>query len=115
MYTIDWSDTSEAAKQYSMPTLVGDLTADAALLAEASPLRRVAEIKIPVLLAHGREDRRVPIEHARQFVDAARKAGVDLEFIDYADEGHGFFHEQNQADYYRHLEAFLAKSLKSAP
>jgi dipeptidyl aminopeptidase/acylaminoacyl peptidase len=93
-----------------MPRLIGSPVDDAALLAEASPLRRVAEFKLPLLLAHGIHDRRVPQEHAREFGAAARRAGVQIEQRFY-DEGHGFYDPANAIDYYEHLERFLARWL----
>ena len=111
MYSITWSDISEAARRYSMPVLIGDPGKDAGLLASASPLKRAAEIKIPLLVAHGGADRRVPIAHSREFVTAARLAGVRLEQVDYPDEGHGFSKPANQVDFYGRLERFLAESL----
>lgn len=115
MYDIDWSDISEEYKRYGMPTLVGDQQEDAALLAAASPLKRVAELKVPVLLLHGREDRRVPVDHALRFVSAAKAAGVEIESHVYADEGHGFAMPANEADYFRRLEGFLANALQREP
>ncbi len=112
MYNILWSDTTEAAKQYSMPQMIGDPVKDADLLSSVSPLKRVAEIKIPLLVAHGGSDRRVPIDHSRKFVAAAKRAGVSVQEVTYLEEGHGFYNPTNQADYYRQLENFLAKSLK---
>ncbi|MBX3607779.1 MAG: S9 family peptidase [Piscinibacter sp.] len=115
MYDISWSDISEAARQYSMPVLIGARQADAERLDAASPLKRVAEIKVPLLVAHGGLDRRVPIAHARAFVEAARRAGVPVQELTYPDEGHGFFRPANRVDYYRRLEEFLARSLRGAP
>ena len=115
MYDIHRSDISEEYKRYGMPTLVGDQQEDAALLAAASPLKRVAELKVPVLLLHGGEDRRVPVDHARRFVSAAKAAGVEIESHVYADEGHGFLMPANEADYFRRLEAFLANALQREP
>jgi dipeptidyl aminopeptidase/acylaminoacyl peptidase len=114
MRNIDWSDMSNDYKQYGMPVLVGDPVKDAAQLAATSPLKRAGEIKIPILLAHGSVDRRVPIVHARKFVSAAQDAGVDIEMVDYFDEGHCFCTPKNETDFYGRLERFLAKSLKPA-
>ena len=114
MYSVNWSDTSEAARRYSMPTLIGDPAKDADRLAAASPLKRVAEIKIPLLVAHGRLDQRVPIVHEEKFISAARKAGVQIDAHEYPDEGHGFVHPANEADYFGRLERFLEKSLAGA-
>ena len=113
MYSITWSDISEAARRYSMPVLIGDPDKDADRLAMASPLKRAAEIKVPLLVGHGGIDRRVPIAHSREFVAAARRAGVKVEQADYPDEGHGFFKPANQVDFYGRLERFLAESLRA--
>ncbi len=111
MYSITWSDFSDYWKKYGLPLLVGDREADAESLAKTSPLQQVQRIKVPVLLAHGNLDRRVPLEHARKFRSAAEKAGVQVEWVGYPDEGHGFRSRANQADYWKRVEAFLARAL----
>lgn len=114
MYDLLWSDLSEGWKAHGMPRLIGDREKDAAQLAEASPLRQAAKIKVPVLLAHGGGDRRVPIEHSRKFRTAAEAAGVKVEWLFYADEGHGFRAPANRADFLRKVEAFLAREIGGA-
>ncbi len=113
MYSSNWSDLSEASRRYSMPVLIGDPDKPADRVETVSPLRRVAEIKVPLLVAHGGEDRRVPIEHSRKFIAAARQAGVAVEKVEYLDEGHGFTLAANHTDYYRRLEQFLDTSLRA--
>ncbi|MBU6259193.1 MAG: S9 family peptidase [Burkholderiales bacterium] len=105
------SDSAAEGREYALPALIGDPQRDAALLARASPIERVAEIKVPLLLAQGRLDLRVPPEHASRFVAAARAAGVAVESVTYDDEGHGWSFEANHADYLARLDAFLARSL----
>ncbi|WP_161974724.1 alpha/beta hydrolase family protein [Piscinibacter terrae] len=112
LYELIESDASESAKKYSMPVLIGDPVKDSALLPTISPLQRAAEIKVPVLLAHGWLDRRVPYAHAKEFFDAARKAGVAIEKVDYKEEGHGLMLAEDRADYYRRVEKFLEQSLR---
>ncbi len=114
-HSITWSDFSEDSKRFGMPRLIGDPEKDASQLARSSPLKRVAEIKVPVLLGHGGRDRRVPIKHATEFVDAAKRAGVNLEQATYAEEGHGFFDPKNATHCYTRLEKFFVKSLLAAP
>lgn len=114
MYDATWSDLSEAARMYSMPVLIGPRE-DQARLDAASPLRRAAEIKVPVLVGQGRLDRRVPVEHASRFVAAAREAGVAVESVIYDDEGHGFVKPAHRADWYGRLERFLARVLDAPP
>jgi dipeptidyl aminopeptidase/acylaminoacyl peptidase len=112
MYDITWSDLSEATRQYSMPVLIGDRIKDAVRLAEVSPLKQAAKIKVPVLVAYGGEDRRVPLEHAKKFIAAAQAAQVAVEVVSYPHEGHGFFDPVDESDYFGRLERFLAKSLQ---
>ena len=111
MYTSWRSDISVQGKQYVLPDLLGDPKTESALLDAASPLKRVAELKLPVLLTFGGEDRRVPREHADRFLSAARAAKLDVESVPYLEEGHGFSLPENHADFLRRVEAFLARSL----
>lgn len=112
MYSLSWSDISADAKKYGYPVLMGDPDKDAKSLQAVSPLRRAKEIKVPVLIAHGTADQRVPMKHAQAFVSAARDAGVDVEAAYYKEAGHGFFIEAEHTDYFQRLERFLEKSLK---
>jgi dipeptidyl aminopeptidase/acylaminoacyl peptidase len=112
LYNAEWGDLTEESKRFSLPVLVGDPKVDAPMLDAASPLKRVAELKVPVLLAYGTADRRVPPEHAERFNNAARDAGIKVERVIYHDEGHGFTRSQDHADFLRKLEAFLARALK---
>jgi len=105
------SDMSEDWKRYGMPQLIGDTKTDRALLDAASPLRQAAKIGVPVLLVHGRLDRRVPIDHSEKFLGEARRAGVKVDWIEYSDEGHGFVNPANEADFLRRMEEFLARWL----
>jgi dipeptidyl aminopeptidase/acylaminoacyl peptidase len=112
MYSISWSDFSEAMRLYSMPVLIGDREKDADLLAAVSPLKRAGEIKVPVLLAHGSADVRVPADHASKFARAAKRGGVPLEYVEYP-EGHGFVNPAHETDFLGRVERFLEKTLKS--
>jgi dienelactone hydrolase len=111
MYTASWGDFTEQTKRYTLPELVGDPKADEALLAASSPLKRIEELKIPVLLAYGGLDRRVPPEHAERFLNAARRAEISVERVFYPHEGHGWSSSANHADFLSRLETFLARHL----
>lgn len=110
LFSANWSDVSTAGRKYGLPRLVGDPTQDAERLRRMSPVNRVAEIKVPVLLAQGRLDTRVSPEHADRFVAGARSAGLDIERVDY-EEGHGFASEDSQADFWNRLAAFLGRHI----
>ncbi|MGH8077450.1 MAG: alpha/beta hydrolase family protein [Lysobacter sp.] len=80
-------------------------------LAGASPNRIVDRIKVPVFLAAGGEDKRAPIAHSKMMERALIKAGVPVETLYYDTEGHGFYVEAHQKEYYTRLLAFLARHL----
>jgi dipeptidyl aminopeptidase/acylaminoacyl peptidase len=107
-----WSDTGSAWRDYGLPVLVGDPQKDAKQLAETSPVRIASRIKRPVLMAYGLEDRRVPIFHGTRMREALREHQVEVEWHEYRDEGHGFFLEANELDFWTKVERFLAKHLQ---
>lgn len=76
-----------------------------------SPLYQLDKFNVPVLIAHGEDDPRVPYENAKVLRDALEKAGKPYEWLSKPKEGHGFYTEPDRADMYRHMQAFLAKYL----
>ncbi|MBI5068024.1 MAG: S9 family peptidase [Deltaproteobacteria bacterium] len=92
---------------------VGDPVKDAERLKRTSPVHRAAEIRVPVLAAWGKEDRRVPLEQGRLFRDAAREAGVELEYVEYADEGHSWLRTETWLDFMRRTEKLLERTIGS--
>ncbi|WP_282277435.1 S9 family peptidase [Stenotrophomonas sp. PS02297] len=87
---------------------VGD---DMAALAAVSPNRLAERIKVPVFLAAGGEDEVAPVEHTRMMEAALKKAGVPVESLYYDTEGHGFYTEPHQREYYGKLLTFLSRHL----
>jgi len=63
-----------------------------------------------MLVLHGKEDERTPFKGAVDFVEAAQKAGKDIQYHWYADEGHGNADIDNRIDEWRRIEAFLARA-----
>ncbi len=57
----------------------------------------------------GSDDQRVPITHGRRLRDAMQKAGLQPEWVVYDGEAHGWRKPENQIDFARRLEAFLAR------
>jgi dipeptidyl aminopeptidase/acylaminoacyl peptidase len=76
-----------------------------------SAINHVDKFNVPVLIIHGEDDPRVPIQNAREMRDALEKAGKAVEYMTRPKEGHGFFKEENNVDRYKITEAFLAKYL----
>jgi dipeptidyl aminopeptidase/acylaminoacyl peptidase len=108
------SDASREVLNYSLRTLIGDPDKDAELFRQYSPLVRAAELKQPLLMAHGLEDKRVTLEHATRFHDAVKQHNKNVEFITYPNEAHGWRHEDNRIAFWQRVEAFLDKNLKQA-
>jgi acetyl esterase/lipase len=58
---------------------------------DASPLSHVDEETAPFLVAHGAQDTVVPVEHARRLAATLRKAGIDVDYVEFPDAGHDVF------------------------
>ncbi len=89
---------------------MGDPDDDEEMLEAHSPVRLAGAVKIPVLLIHGEDDGRVPIEHSDKMDKALRKAGKDVLFVRIAEAGHGFSNDELKKVYAPLLE-FLGKHL----
>jgi dipeptidyl aminopeptidase/acylaminoacyl peptidase len=111
MFEETWQNDIDRQDHFTMRELIGDPDKDAALLKAAAPLERAAEIKIPVLMAYGSEDVRVPLEHGSKMRAALRAAGNEPEYVVYSGEGHGFLKLENRIDFYTRMERFLAKHI----
>ena len=92
-------------------TRLGHPDGDADLLWERSPLSRVDNISIPLLIAQGANDPRVKQAESEQIVEAMVARGIPHEYLLYPDEGHGFAKPENRLDFYAKAEAFLAEHL----
>ena len=76
-----------------------------------SPSLRAAEIKVPVLLAHGTGDLRVPTEQYQRMRRALKAAGnAPVEML-VEGEGHGFRSIVNRAVFYSRLNRLLDKNI----
>ena len=81
---------------------------------KASPLYRYRELTTPLMLVHGREDRRVDFEHTRRLVrmlNLDRRPPVVLAF---AGEGHGLSDLQSTTIAWEGIAGFLRKHLDAA-
>jgi len=91
--------------------MVGHPEKETELLKSASPLFHVANIKVPVLVAQGANDPRVPKAESDQMVEALIERGIEVSYMVKENEGHGFANEENRFDFYRAMEQFLGKYL----
>lgn len=63
-----------------------------------SSLRKVAQVKTPVMLLHGENDNDVPIAESEQFYIALKDAGVEAVMVRYPREGHGLRETKHVVD-----------------
>jgi dipeptidyl aminopeptidase/acylaminoacyl peptidase len=90
---------------------VGDPETDADFLWSRSPLSRVRDIRIPLLIAQGANDPRVKQAESEQIVAALSAAGIPHQYMLFPDEGHGFAKPENRIKFYTAAERFLATYL----
>ena len=92
-------------------TRVGNPETEEEFLWSRSPLSKVDEIKIPMLIAQGANDPRVKQAEAEQIVAAMKEKGIPHEYLLFPDEGHGFVKPENRLRFYAVAERFLAEHL----
>lgn len=92
-------------------THLGDLAdaADRKRIYDTSPVNFADRIVAPVLMAYGKNDPRVVIEHGYDMERALKKAGKTYEMIIEAEEGHGFRFEERSIAFFTRVDEFLKK------
>jgi dipeptidyl aminopeptidase/acylaminoacyl peptidase len=69
---------SRFGRQFQNPTIAG-----------LSPLDKVQDASIPIMIFHGDRDQTVPIEQSEKYHAALKAAGKDTQYIEVKDYGHG--------------------------
>lgn len=90
---------------------VGNPDTEEEFLKSRSPLSKVDQIKIPMLIAQGANDPRVKQAESEQIVAAMKQKNIDHEYLLFPDEGHGFAKPENRIRFYAAAEKFLARHL----
>lgn len=87
----------------------GDPDRDSELLADLSPLRRVDQVRVPVLFIHGSHDTNVPPAESIQMAEAIRENGGRADVLIVPDEGHQIAKPENRDAVGDHLRRWLAE------
>ena len=87
------------------------LGTDMAALAKISPVERVGELDVPVMLVHGSDDKTADLNQFKAMDAALRDAGKPVETYLASGEGHGFVKPENRAELLRRVAAFLDKHI----
>jgi dipeptidyl aminopeptidase/acylaminoacyl peptidase len=81
-----------------------------AVFQRINPLANVSKIKKPMLVMQGANDPRVPKSESDQVVAGIRGNGVEVWYVVFADEGHGFLKKHNN-DLRREVETLFLRQL----
>ncbi len=82
-----------------------------AYLESISPLARADRIESPLLIAHGANDPRVPVEEAEEMVRAVRAGGSEVWYFLAQGEGHSFRRRRTRDAFYAVLASFYGRYL----
>jgi dipeptidyl aminopeptidase/acylaminoacyl peptidase len=92
--------------------MFGDLDKDAGKLRARSPLTYAGQIRAPLLVIQGANDPRVPKAESDQIVAEAKANGVDVSYLVFDDEGHGFTNRDNDIKAHTTIAEFLTGHLR---
>ena len=82
-------------------------------LEDISPIRKAKNIKVPVFLGGGSDDRNVLISQSIKLSDVLSRNGVDVETFFKSGEGHGFAFKKNLVIFYERVLDFLNRNMNS--
>ncbi|MSU23497.1 MAG: S9 family peptidase [Opitutus sp.] len=88
-----------------------DPVKDAALVRAVNPVEHVAAIRAPLFAAYGKNDPRVRFDQWQVLEARLKQHGKEYEVMIEENEGHGFRKLENKLEFYRRVEAFLAKNM----
>ena len=74
-----------------------------------SPLNNVEKIQVPMFVAQGNNDPRVPVSEADQIVAALREQGSPVWYMNALNEGHGFRKKENR-DLFREITVLFLQT-----
>jgi dipeptidyl aminopeptidase/acylaminoacyl peptidase len=80
-----------------------------------SPVYRAERIEAPLLILHGRKDKRVVPLMTERMVEALEIEGKRFEVHWYDEEGHGWERRENRRDAYERILAFLKTNVLDEP
>jgi dienelactone hydrolase len=99
-----WRRTHRAAEY-------GDPQRDAGLFGRISPIHRIDRVRVPLLVAHGRRDPRVPIGESEQVVVALRERQKPVTYLTFDDAGHGFIRPDDRRRIFTAVAEFFRTHL----
>ena len=90
--------------------IVGD---DPQQLKDRSPINNLDNLKSPMIIFQGSDDKIVPPDVSREMAEILKEKGIKSEYIEYPGEGHGFRQLENKVDALKKESLFFKEVLKS--
>jgi dipeptidyl aminopeptidase/acylaminoacyl peptidase len=84
---------------------------DPATIAANSPVLHADQIRVPILLAHGKRDFTVSVEDSEAMEAALRQLGKPVRTLYFPDDDHYLFREADRIAFLEAVSAFLAENL----
>ena len=101
--------------KYYLRTLMGDPVGDADLWRDRSAIHFADRLRAKLLILHGANDPRCPVEQSRRFRDRlcelGYREGDDFEYVEFEGQGHASSDIQQKTATYRLMADFLERSL----
>lgn len=94
-----------------LPGYFGDPLTQRAVYDRHSPIRYAEKVKVPVLILHGGQDKRVPIALGEQFYGALKFNGTPVEMVRYPRGPHWFHEREHERDVLRRVLDWLDRHL----
>ncbi|MGH8167940.1 MAG: alpha/beta hydrolase family protein, partial [Woeseiaceae bacterium] len=84
---------------------------DKKMLDENSPVNHLTEFRRPILLIHGTHDTQVRVQQSRNFYNQAKRAKVDIEYMEIEFGTHYFDEYKSRLEVFETMETFLQEHL----
>ena len=101
--------------KYFLREQMGDPEGNRDLWADRSAINFAADLKAKLLMIHGANDPRCPVSQSRVFrdrlVELGRVEGVDFDYVEFEDEGHGSLDIEQKIRTFQILADWLEKAL----
>jgi dipeptidyl aminopeptidase/acylaminoacyl peptidase len=110
---VDFADLINSVPPYWEPfkemiyEMVANPNTDSLMIAAYSPTEISDSVKVPVLIAQGKNDTRVKPISVDRYVANLKSNGVYVKYIFMEDEGHSIIKEENRIKFYKETESFI--------
>lgn len=105
-----WKDSDVRSK--IADTRIGDWWYDSDILKVTSPVNLVNKITKPLLVAHGAEDRNVPVSDSRTLISELKDINYNnYQYLEFEHSDHYLLVEEDRINFFKAMDAFLKSNL----